>query len=76
MKWKQKVRKWYNDYKRTLVCERCGFDDHRALVFHHIRDKEDNISSMVSKGRSPRHIAEEIKKCIVLCANCHLIEHY
>jgi predicted HNH restriction endonuclease len=31
---------------------------------------------MVGMGFSMRMILREIKKCIVLCANCHCIEHY
>jgi hypothetical protein len=66
----------YRDFKKTLKCERCGFSDYRALHFHHLVDKEYNPSSMLGEGMSWDKFLREIEKCIVLCANCHSIEHY
>ena len=65
------------EYKFTLKCERCGFDNHVALDFHHIDPalKDRNISSAVLQGWSLKRVMKEIDKCIVLCANCHRIEH-
>lgn len=70
------IRVWYQEYKKTLVCNECGFNHPAALDFHHKDDnKEQNISQMQSSG-SKRKIMEEIKKCIVFCANCHRIHHF
>lgn len=68
---------WIESYKKNLCCERCGFSDYRALQFHHQDrgDKEFNVSDMVRQGWSIAAIEREISKCIVLCANCHQIEH-
>jgi hypothetical protein len=75
---RQAIRKWLDEYKKALVCSRCGFDDYRALVFHHSGDSEKdfNVSDMLSAGLSKMTIVKEIEKCEVLCSNCHLIEHY
>ena len=62
-------------YKKTLQCEQCGLNDHRVIEFHHIKDKDQNVSRMVSNGLSWQRIQNEIKKCIPLCCNCHRIEH-
>ena len=59
-------------------CAVCGFSDKRALDFHH-KDQElkkFKISDRVKAGTPIRILLEEIKKCSVLCANCHRILHY
>ena len=82
MSWKdskkriRKNRQKLIDYKKTLACEACGLDDHRVLEFHHLADKEGNISRMVSVGYSWKTITKEMSKCIALCSNCHRIEHW
>ena len=73
---KQRIKEEYIEWKKTLKCNRCGFDDHRALQFHHHRDKEHNISNMIKSGWNLISIQEEAKKCEVLCANCHQIHHF
>jgi hypothetical protein len=71
------LRGWLHDYKKTLHCVKCGFDDFRALTFHHEdhREKDFNVSDMVSRGHSVASIQQEITKCVVLCANCHHLAH-
>ena len=73
---KQRIKEEYIEWKKTLKCNRCGFDDYRALQFHHHRDKEHNISNMIKSGWNLISIQEEAKKCEVLCANCHQIHHF
>jgi hypothetical protein len=64
-------------FKATLKCTKCGFGHIAALDFHHTdpTQKDGNIHRLVSNGQSKK-VREEIKKCIVLCANCHRIHHY
>jgi len=69
------IREDYIEWKKTLQCNRCGFDDFRALQFHHERDKEHNIAAMLKSGFALENIKQEAKKCEVLCANCHQIHH-
>jgi len=69
------IREQYVSWKKTLKCNRCGFDDYRALQFHHERDKEHNIANMLRDGYSLNNIQKEAEKCEVLCANCHQIHH-
>lgn len=69
-----KIRKWLREYKKKQKCLICGTQDHRVLVFHHIEHKSFNIADAIRYGI--KKTIEEIKKCIVLCANCHQIEHY
>ncbi len=69
------IKEQYVSWKKTLKCERCGFDDHRALQFHHDGEKEYNIADMLRWGFSFENIRKEAEKCEVLCANCHQIHH-
>ena len=75
---KAKLRDWLNEYKRTLSCARCGFADYRALQFHHTEPegKDFNVADMIRSGFAAAKVEREVNKCIVLCANCHHIEHY
>ena len=72
------TRQWLADYKSKLSCARCGFQHPAALQFHHWDDgrKEFDVSSAVASGKSVGQIEREILKCEVICANCHLINHY
>lgn len=54
-------------------CVFCGELDIRCLDFDHIdpKTKKYPISRLLSSGRTWPAIMREIKKCRVLCANCH-----
>lgn len=58
----------------------CGNDDPLVLDFHHIdpRDKVETISNII-RGNVPdctrRALELEVKKCKILCRNCHLEFH-
>ena len=74
---RKELRLWLHDLKRDeLGCERCGEDRPPALDFHHPGEKELGVSEMVSYGYSRESIRKEIEGCVVLCANCHRVEHY
>lgn len=58
-------------------CTRCGYcRNHAALEFHHLdpSKKEINIAGDGIKG-SWKRLTEELKKCVLLCSNCHREEH-
>jgi hypothetical protein len=69
-------KKW-DEFKATLKCAKCEFNHPAALDFHHEDPtlKEYNIHKLVGNGRFTKAY-EEIKKCIVLCSNCHRIHHW
>ncbi len=53
-------------------CSKCGYNKcPAALDFHHLdrSSKEVGISNILT--RSMDRIKDELKKCIILCANCH-----
>ena len=74
---KVRQRKLVSEYKASQGCKNCDFNDPRALILHH-RDpnhKFKAIATLISMGYSDKNIKEEILKCDVLCANCHMILH-
>lgn len=70
----QRRKHWLNRYKRAKGCAFCGYDEHHhALQFdHHKGDKHKGIPRMVEK-HSLKKVFDEVRKCRVLCANCHTI---
>ena len=72
---KRKLAK-YKAYKKTLKCTICGNCVSAVLQFHHHNDnKKSNVADLISSDASWNHMKREIDKCIVLCANCHCVEH-
>ena len=66
-------RKYVFDIISSSVCS-CGESSPAALQFDHIdgHRKVTNIAKMVADTRwSLKHLVDEIKKCQILCANCH-----
>ena len=56
-------------------CSKCGYNKcFGALHFHHLENKSFGLSA---KGltRSWKNVIEELKKCILVCANCHAEIH-
>lgn len=62
-------------YLRDKKCEVCGFADIRALDFDHIdpQTKRFGIARALTNCYAWEEIEKEIKKCRILCANCHRI---
>jgi hypothetical protein len=73
---RRRAKIWLYELKKTLNCVKCGNIDYRVLQFHHIGKKSFGIWEGVSKGYAIATIQKEIEQCIVLCANCHTIEHH
>lgn len=81
----QKVINWRKRTKSKMVaamggkCQICGYDKcDEALEFHHINpeEKEYSFAKLRSRPRSVEVLKEELKKCILLCSNCHKEVHY
>lgn len=55
------------------ACQSCGYNRVlAALEFHHILGKEKQVSTIKNKIIA----LKEIKKCVLLCKNCHMFEHW
>lgn len=63
------------EYLKDKSCSVCGFSDIRALDFDHIDPdgKRFSIARAINERYSWDEIAKEIKKCRILCSNCHRI---
>lgn len=66
------------EYKGSQ-CEKCKLklkDTHYAVFdFHHLDPKAKDIKFDRIKYQSWEKIQKEIDKCLLLCANCHRLEH-
>lgn len=71
--YREEVRKYLSENP----CTKCNEADPRKLSFHHREpDKKSfGIAASVSL-RNLLELKEEIKKCDVLCGNCHRIYHF
>jgi hypothetical protein len=68
-----KNKLWVEQYKLDCGgCYQCGEKHPAALDFHHIDPsiKSFNISTAIT-SKTIAGLQEEIKKCVVICANCH-----
>ena len=75
---RRELRKWFTEINSKLKCSKCPEDHPGCLTFHH-RDpdrKEYTLSEMVHAGLSRERILVEMKKCRVLCSNCHAKLHW
>lgn len=68
-------REFCNRYKTMLGCKYCGCKETECLQFHHIDPREKFLAISVMYKRKFEFLAEEIKKCEVFCANCHMEFH-
>jgi len=80
--WSAQVKERYATQKSRIdaikakaACRNCGYDDPRALDFHHRIPGEKRFRLAAGKAWSWDAIEAEIAKCDVLCANCHRILH-
>jgi hypothetical protein len=75
---RDKRRKLVSEYKLSYGCAKCGYNTcSTALHLHHkdSKDKTNNISRMITQGYGIGRVIEEMRKCEVLCANCHAELH-
>jgi DNA-directed RNA polymerase subunit RPC12/RpoP len=75
-----KIRRFRNKQRAIELlggkCQRCGYNKHQsALEFHHKDPKEKDFAIGMVGNKSWESIVNEIKKCELLCSNCHRIEH-
>ena len=64
-------REFVNNLKR-VPCTDCKVSyPPYVMDFDHLGDKKLSINRLVQKGYSIESILEELKKCEVVCSNCH-----
>lgn len=70
-----KTVKAFSEFKISKGCTRCGYNKCAAsLDFHHVGEKDRRITARMWYYNSLM-IQEELRKCILLCKNCHYEVH-
>jgi hypothetical protein len=76
----ERVKKWREQTKQRMIssmggsCVICGYNKcQSALAFHHLdpNEKEFRLGSVRGNPISWSRIVEELRKCVLLCHNCH-----
>lgn len=80
----EKVKNWRRNFKSKLVqamggcCQICGYNkSNSAMECHHIdpSEKEFSFGGVRANPKAVAKMIPELKKCILLCANCHREVH-
>lgn len=78
------VKRWRKNTKERMVksmggcCQVCGYNKTtNALEFHHINPEEKEMGFGDTRANNVKWslLVEELKKCILLCSNCHKEVH-
>ena len=76
---RQLFYKKINDYKIKRGCDRCGYNKYPSVLeWHHQNDEKNfNPADRLKDGSLQGYYdyLEEIKDCMLLCANCHREVH-
>ena len=71
------IRHQITEIKMSNFCQRCGIEDseHPEIFdFDHQYNKKECVSNLIQQASLWYRIWDEIKKCTILCANCHRIK--
>lgn len=72
-----KCYQWIINYKTKRGCGKCGIKDHRVLDLHHPDEKKKEFTvAYFRRQLGFDRIKREVKKCVVICANCHRVLHW
>jgi len=80
--WSRSITQYYLSLAQEILldlkqngCAICGYNKcNRALHFHHTnpKDKKFQINRSTIRKKPVVVLVDEINKCILLCANCHM----
>lgn len=76
-------REFIKNYKKDKKCGICGYNKYPEILDFHHKNKEEKdigVNILMKTLKNLDLIKEEIKKCILICPNCHrelhLMEKY
>ena len=81
---KDNVQRWRDNTKQRMIdamggkCQKCGYNKcNSALEFHHIDPSKKlfELKTALERPKAWDTIVQELKKCVLLCANCHREAH-
>lgn len=73
---RRKKRQKENQQKLRVIksnskCALCGENEPICLDFHHLSGKKIRISVAINCGWKWERVVDEMKKCVIVCSNCH-----
>ena len=74
--WKLKSKVFIFRVKRRFGCMDCAERFPPCLQFHHLGEKKHSIANMPRMGFGVKAIKNEMRKCHLLCGNCHVKRHH
>lgn len=74
-KQREKLGKFYNEYKSQFTCLICKEAEVVCLDFHHLDGKDKKYNPSRLRQVSIKKMEEEFAKCVILCSNCHRKVH-
>jgi hypothetical protein len=78
-RWQGGILGYLKEYKLGVGCVICGYNKYAgALHFHHIDRSTKNFAlgnTRAHVGVSMESVKCEVKKCVVICSNCHAELH-
>lgn len=73
---REKLREYVKQLKSEAACKDCNTNyPYYVMDFDHLGDKQYLIGKLVNAGNK-RALEAEIKKCEIVCANCHRIRSH
>jgi len=71
----ERFKKFLRRVKKKMSCKICGYNkSNYAKHFHHLdKTNKREVSSM--NQHSLKEVKKEIRKCVLVCANCHAEIH-
>ncbi len=74
---KRKQGLWFYEYKKKLGgCKICGYNKCIGCLDFHHKNNDKKVSPSALRNYNPKFAIKELKKCILLCKNCHYEIHY
>tara|TARA_R110000744_G_C19035280_1_gene526007 strand:- start:149 stop:544 length:396 start_codon:yes stop_codon:yes gene_type:complete len=77
--YEKRNKEFVQRYKKQCKCVKCGLSNKPYLLeFHHLdpSTKYKNVTDLQFNAYSMKLIKEEIRKCVMICRNCHMEYHH
>lgn len=59
-----------------MVCQVYDYQNNpKKLEFHHVDSGNKSFTISANYNRNWEEMVEEIRKCVILCKNCHIKHH-
>ncbi len=73
---RSRLKEQIEELKSSTPCKDCGASyPYYVMDFDHLFDKQGLIIKFV-RNNNPTGLSEEIKKCDIVCSNCHRIRTF